>query len=66
MVILYGNSSAVNKRLDEWVTEDRMDVAKLETVKKENKVTPVKLANGVGRPCSRPSSPDLVCTRIKL
>ena len=44
-------AAAVNKRLDEWVTESRMDLQKLET-KKETK-TPMKLMNG-----SRPCSPD--------
>ncbi len=40
-----------NKRLDEWVSEDRMDMRRLES-KKESK-TPMKIMNG-----SRPSSPD--------
>ena len=39
-----------NKRLDEWVTEDRLDLKKMQLPKKEVK-TPVK--NG-----SRPCSPD--------
>ncbi len=45
----------VNKRLDEWVEEDRMNLAKLEPPKKEAK-TPLKdgkMLNG-----SRPNSPD--------
>ena len=48
----------VNKRLDEWVTEERMDLLKMELPKKDTK-TPMKdaaaskLMNG-----SRPSSPD--------
>lgn len=39
-----------NKRLDEWVTEDRLDLKKMQLPKKEAK-TPLK--NG-----SRPCSPD--------
>ena len=45
----------VNKRLDEWVGEDRMNLDKLEQPKKEVK-TPSKdgkMLNG-----SRPSSPE--------
>ncbi|XP_026873542.1 histone acetyltransferase KAT5b isoform X3 [Electrophorus electricus] len=42
-----------NKRLDEWVTPDRLDMKKLQFPKKEAK-TPTK--NGL--PGSRPSSPD--------
>lgn len=43
----------VNKRLDEWVTPDRLDMKKLQFPKKEAK-TPMK--NGL--PGSRPSSPE--------
>lgn len=43
----------VNKRLDEWVTGDRLDMKKLQFPKKEAK-TPSK--NGL--PGSRPSSPE--------
>lgn len=43
----------VNKRLDEWVTGDRLDMKKLQFPKKEAK-TPTK--NGL--PGSRPSSPE--------
>ena len=43
----------VNKRLDEWVYEDRMDFTKLEQPHKEKTATPVKSMNG-----SRPSSPE--------
>ena len=43
----------VNKRLDEWVTPDRLDVKKLQFPKKEAK-TPTK--NGL--PGSRPGSPE--------
>lgn len=43
----------VNKRLDEWVTADRLDMKKLQFPKKEAK-TPTK--NGL--PGSRPSSPE--------
>ncbi|KAJ8384609.1 hypothetical protein AAFF_G00200460 [Aldrovandia affinis] len=42
-----------NKRLDEWVTPDRLDIKKLQLPKKEAK-TPTK--NGL--PGSRPSSPE--------
>uniref|UniRef100_A0A7N6FM88 Histone acetyltransferase KAT5 n=1 Tax=Anabas testudineus TaxID=64144 RepID=A0A7N6FM88_ANATE len=42
-----------NKRLDEWVTADRLDMKKLQFPKKEAK-TPTK--NGL--PTSRPSSPE--------
>ncbi|TRY89745.1 hypothetical protein DNTS_027620 [Danionella cerebrum] len=42
-----------NKRLDEWVTPDRLDMKKLQFPKKEAK-TPMK--NGL--PGSRPSSPE--------
>ncbi|XP_018592945.1 histone acetyltransferase KAT5b isoform X1 [Scleropages formosus] len=42
-----------NKRLDEWVTPDRLDLKKLQLPKKEAK-TPTK--NGL--PGSRPSSPE--------
>ncbi|XP_071316888.1 histone acetyltransferase KAT5 isoform X2 [Trachinotus anak] len=42
-----------NKRLDEWVTSDRLDLKKLQFPKKEAK-TPTK--NGL--PGSRPSSPE--------
>jgi len=42
----------VNKRLDDWISVDFMDLSKLEPPKKENK-TPMKVMNG-----SRPSSPD--------
>ncbi|XP_028659052.1 histone acetyltransferase KAT5 isoform X1 [Erpetoichthys calabaricus] len=42
-----------NKRLDEWVTPDRLDLKKLQFPKKEAK-TPTK--NGL--PTSRPSSPE--------
>ena len=50
-LIFHELSLAVNKRLDEWVNEDQMDLARLE-VKKETK-TPMKMMNG-----SRPSSPE--------
>jgi len=42
----------VNKRLDDWISVELMDLSRLEPPKKENK-TPVKVMNG-----SRPSSPD--------
>ena len=47
--------SLVNKRLDEWVGEDRMNFAKLELPRKEVK-TPVK--DGRAMNGSRPSSPE--------
>ncbi|XP_061424695.1 histone acetyltransferase KAT5 isoform X3 [Petromyzon marinus] len=43
-----------NKRLDEWVTYDRLDVRRMQFPRKDAK-TPTK--NGSG-PCSRPSSPE--------
>ena len=52
-----------NKRLDEWIPEERMDLSKIEVPKKEMK-TPVKdskLMNG-----SRPSSPELHAQVYKL
>ncbi|XP_067139602.1 histone acetyltransferase KAT5 isoform X3 [Centruroides vittatus] len=42
-----------NKRLDEWVTKDRLDLKKIQLPKKETK-TPVK----DGKTESRPSSPE--------
>ncbi|GCC43577.1 hypothetical protein chiPu_0027377, partial [Chiloscyllium punctatum] len=52
-----------NKRLDEWVTPERLDLKKIQFPKKEAK-TPTK--NGL--PGSRPSSPerDLVMTLINV
>lgn len=47
------NLLTVNKRLDEWVTGNRLDMKKLQFPKKEAK-TPSK--NGL--PGSRPSSPE--------
>ena len=46
----------VNKRLDEWVPEERMDVSKMEFPKKEQK-TPKKEMGKSGS-SSRPSTPD--------
>jgi len=50
---------AVNKRLDEWVPEERMDVSKLEFPRKDQK-TPKKEGSKLsGAPSSsRPCSPD--------
>ena len=42
----------VNKRLDEWVCEDRLDLEQLQLPRKESKVS--SLARN-----SRPSSPDV-------
>ncbi|XP_028277913.1 histone acetyltransferase KAT5-like [Parambassis ranga] len=50
-----------NKRLDEWVTVDRLDLKKLQFPKKEAK-TPTK--NGL--PGSRPSSPEREVVRKSL
>uniref|UniRef100_A0A6Q2YNG3 Histone acetyltransferase KAT5 n=1 Tax=Esox lucius TaxID=8010 RepID=A0A6Q2YNG3_ESOLU len=50
-----------NKRLDEWVTPDRLDMKKLQFPKKEAK-TPTK--NGL--PGSRPSSPEREVVRAHL
>ncbi|XP_077521957.1 histone acetyltransferase Tip60 isoform X3 [Amblyomma americanum] len=44
-----------NKRLDEWVTVERLDVKKLQLPRKENK-TPLKDVKNGSRPCS----PDLL------
>ncbi|KAI0217573.1 Histone acetyltransferase KAT5 [Lamellibrachia satsuma] len=54
--VYYIHYDDFNKRLDEWVKEDRMDLSKLELAKKEAK-TPIKLMNG-SRPSSRANSPD--------
>ena len=51
----------VNKRLDEWVTEERIDFTKLEQPRKDAK-TPVK--DGKAMNGSRPSSPDKEVVRI--
>lgn len=53
MFFFMWNLLKVNKRLDEWVTGDRLDMKKLQFPKKEAK-TPTK--NGL--PGSRPSSPE--------
>ena len=52
----------VNKRLDDWITMDLMDLSRLEPPKKENNKTPMKVMNG-----SRPSSPDreMVCFGVQ-
>lgn len=52
-IYTYKCLSTVNKRLDEWVTGDRLDMKKLQFPKKEAK-TPSK--NGL--PGSRPNSPE--------
>lgn len=44
-----------NKRLDEWVTSERLDIKKLQLPRKENK-TPLKDVKNGSRPCS----PDLL------
>lgn len=43
---------AVNKRLDEWVSEDRLDYSKLQLPKKETKSVSRRTTD------SRPSSPE--------
>ena len=61
-----GNFS-VNKRLDEWVTVERMDLSKLELPQKEAKQTPLKLLNGIPLPTdSRPSSPEKEVSVVSL
>lgn len=47
------NLLTVNKRLDEWVTGNRLDMKKLQFPKKE-----AKTASKNGLPGSRPSSPE--------
>ena len=51
---------SVNKRLDDWIPMDLMDLSRLEPPKKENK-TPMKVMNG-----SRPSSPDREIVRFDM
>lgn len=41
----------VNKRLDEWVSKDRLDLTKVQLPKKEVK-TPLKEIKNGSRPCS--------------
>ena len=54
---------SVNKRLDEWVTEERMDMSRIEQPQKDTKSnTPLKLTNGAHhRTDSRPPSPEKEC-----
>ena len=59
-------SITVNKRLDEWVPEERMDATKMELARKDQK-TPKKEAGKLGAGGSRPCSPEreltlVVCT----
>ena len=44
-----------NKRLDEWVTEDRVDIKKMQYPRKESKIN-----SSVSRSTSRAASPDVV------
>ena len=44
---------AVNKRLDEWVTEDQVDIEKMQLPRKDSKV------GALSRQTSRASSPDV-------
>ena len=58
IIIIY--NLLVNKRLDEWVCEESMDLAKLELPQKDRQ-TPLKsgAVNGTpARPESRPASPE--------
>ena len=49
--------SSVNKRLDEWVPEERMDISKMEYGKKDVKTPKKEIGkHGTG---SRPASPEL-------
>jgi histone acetyltransferase HTATIP len=50
--LFYIHFDDFNKRLDDWVSLDLMDLSRLEPPRKDTK-TPMKLLNG-----SRPSSPD--------
>ena len=43
----------VNKRLDEWVSEDRLDTEKLQLPRKDSKITTLSKN-------SRPASPDVL------
>lgn len=44
---------AVNKRLDDWVNEDRLDIERLQLPRKDSKVSTLAKS-------SRPASPDVV------
>ncbi|XP_052270037.1 histone acetyltransferase KAT5-like isoform X2 [Dreissena polymorpha] len=55
--LFYVHYDDFNKRLDEWVPEERLDVSKLEYPKKDQK-TPKKEVGKVGTPSSRPGSPE--------
>ena len=44
-----------NKRLDEWVSEDRIDLKKMQYPRKESKIN-----SSVSRSTSRAASPDVV------
>ena len=50
---MYGQSCTVNKRLDDWVGEDRLDIEKLQLPRKDSKVSTLSKS-------SRPASPDVV------
>ena len=56
--------SSVNKRLDEWVPEERMDISKMEYGKKDVKTPKKEIGkHGTG---SRPASPELPLVVIHL
>ena len=59
---------SVNKRLDEWVTEERMDMSRIEQPQKDTKSnTPLKLTNGAHhRTDSRPPSPEKECHLVNI
>lgn len=51
MFFVYLLKILVNKRLDEWVGKDRLDLTKVQLPKKEVK-TPLKEIKNGSRPCS--------------
>ncbi|XP_064600616.1 histone acetyltransferase KAT5-like isoform X2 [Liolophura sinensis] len=55
--IFYIHYEDFNKRLDEWVSEDRMDIGRMELPRKDTK-TPKKEGKAVNGTTSRSSSPD--------
>ena len=66
VILIFLFYASVNKRLDEWVTEDRMDMSRLELPQKDVKGnTPLKLTNGnQHRSDSRPPSPEKECHMV--
>lgn len=51
MIFVFLLKNLVNKRLDEWVGKDRLDLTKVQLPKKEVK-TPLKEIKNGSRPCS--------------